>query len=164
MCNQKSQKQLFCPRRRKGQAVGMAVCLNGLLYFCNFFVILHYCPYLFYYQAITCSVCSLQSYTAISQSKTTCFTFLEGLFSSRKRLLYDSKTSCFTLWRYISSTLKAEPLLLRLRSYPIFVSLFPSSTSVPFIIVKVGNIFSSRFIMSWRDTNSASSEVFSGDR
>ena len=80
---------------------------------CNFLVILHYCSYLFYYQVITCSVGYLQSYTAISRCKTTCFTSLEGIFCSHKRHLCNSKTTCFTFERNIPSTLKAEPLLSR---------------------------------------------------
>ncbi len=39
---------------------------------------------------------------------------------------------------HISLTLKDDPLLVLLCSYPILVSRFPNSTSVPFVMVKVG--------------------------
>ena len=53
----------------------------------TFLQILHLCFYLFYYQTFKLSVCSYQSYTTITYSKTTCFIFFKAGFSFVKAIL-----------------------------------------------------------------------------
>ena len=53
------------------------------------------------------------SVTTITHSKTSCFAFKDAVFCLCKSYLCDSKTTCFVLWDYISSTPKTNPLHLQ---------------------------------------------------